>query len=86
MSDLHVIIPIPGDRGVVVVPVAELLVEAISGRGEVELDNLSIDTTFSDVEVVDLVDAVRALNATGDADAYWRARGTPIPRTPRTPG
>jgi len=75
MADVHVIIP-HGDGGVSVVGLLDLGLKLDEYGGDLEraVMDSAIDTADRDADVVDVVDPVRQLNATGDAERYWTVR------------
>lgn len=63
-----VLVPIPGERGVVVIGLLDLL--GAAADGDINVDDLAIDSTFSDTEAVEMIGRVRRLNQTGDVDGF----------------
>jgi hypothetical protein len=72
MSDIEVHVLVPNnDGGVSVVSAVDLITRLLDESFDEAVLNAGIDSTYSDADVIRLVDKVRALNATGDANAYW---------------
>lgn len=75
LDPTEVFVLVPDATGVSVVAVADLL-SRLDEEPDMEsaINNSAIDSEFMPNRYADLVLAVRNLNATGDADAYWSVR------------